>query len=308
MTALKFETGTVPFNHPSLPSPCKTWYKIAGDLFSSASGRPLVVLHGGPGMAHNYLLSLTGLASKHGIPVIFYDQIGGGLSTHYREKRLDTDFWTSNLFIAELDNLLLHLGIASDFDLLGQSWGGMLAAMFAIRGHPGLNRLILSNSPASMPLMVQSCNQWRSQLPHDIKDALSRHEADQSYDDPEYVSAVEYFYTLHLCRVLPFPKDLTDTLAYVEEDDTVYRTMNGPSEFTVIGSLKHWTIVDQIHKIKNETLLLNAEFDEVNDSCIDPFFSEIDKVKWYKFANASHCTMLEIPHEYNRVVAEFLLR
>ena len=265
MTALKFETGVVPFNHPSLPSPCKTWYKIAGDLSSSASGRPLVVLHGGPGMAHNYLLPLTGLTSKHGIPVIFYDQIGGGLSTHYREKRLDNDFWTSNLFIAELDNLLLHLGIASDFDLLGQSWGGMLAAMFAIRGHPGLNRLILSNSPASMPLMVQSCNQWRSQLPDDIKDALSRHEADQSYDDPEYLSAVEYFYTLHLCRVLPFPKNLTDTLAYVEEDDTVYRTMNGPSEFTVVGSLKDWTIVDQIHKIKNETLLLNAEFDEVND-------------------------------------------
>jgi L-proline amide hydrolase len=63
---------------------------------------------------------------------VFYDQIGGGKSTHIREKRLDTDFWVPELFMAELDNLLVHLGIADDFDLLGQSWGGMLGAMFAV--------------------------------------------------------------------------------------------------------------------------------------------------------------------------------
>lgn len=259
--------GTVGFKHPSLPKPCETWYKIYGDIKSSRSGRPLVTLHGGPGMAHNYLLSLSALAEKadYGIPVVFYDQIGSGMSTHLREKRLDEAFWQPELFMAELDNLLDHLGISHNFDLLGQSWGGMLGAMFAIRGHRGLKRLIISNSPASMPLWVDSCNFWRQQLPLDIQHALSKHEADKSYTDPEYLHAVEYFYKLHLCRVFPFPQELMDTMAWVEKDDTVYMTMNGPSEFTVVGSLQDWSIVDQVHKISVPTLVLNAEYDEARD-------------------------------------------
>ncbi|KIW99527.1 uncharacterized protein Z518_11266 [Rhinocladiella mackenziei CBS 650.93] len=309
MTTTKVVEGTVAFKHASLPKPCETWYKVYGDLKSSRSGRPLVTLHGGPGMAHNYLLSISALARdpKYQIPVVFYDQIGTGLSTHIREKRMDESFWQPELFIAELDNLLEHLGIANDFDLLGQSWGGMLGAMFAIRGHRGLKRLIISNSPASMPLWVESCNKWRQQLPPEIERALQRHEADKTYKDPEYTSAVEYFYKLHVCRIFPFPKDIMDTFAWVEKDDTVYMTMNGPSEFTVIGNLKDWSVVDQVHKISVPTLVLNAEFDEARDSCVYPYFSGIPKVKWYTFPGASHCTNVEIPDKYMAVVAEFLL-
>ncbi|EXJ80075.1 hypothetical protein A1O3_08361 [Capronia epimyces CBS 606.96] len=141
-------------------------------------------------MAHNYLLSISALAERpeYGIPVVFYDQIGSGRSTHLREKRLDEAFWKHELFIAELDN---PLGIADDFDLLGQSWGAMLGAIFAIRGHRGLRRLIISNSPLT----------------------LSKHEADKTNTDPEYLQAVEYFYNLQLYRNCPFPKDLLDALA-----------------------------------------------------------------------------------------------
>lgn len=268
----KVTEGRVAFKHPSLPKPCETWYKVVGDLKSSASGRPLVTLHGGPGMAHNYLLNLSGLSARYNIPVIFYDQVGSGLSTHIPEKRLDTSFWIPALFVAELDNLLEHLGVSSDFDLLGQSWGGMLGSVFAIRGHPGLKRLIISNSPASMPLFVDSCNAWRRELPREIDDALQRHEDDKSYTDPEYVAAVEFFYKRHLCRIDPFPKDLTDTIAWVEKDDTVYMTMNGPSEFTVVGSLKNWSVIDEVHKITAPTLVLSAEFDEARERYVYSFF------------------------------------
>ena len=66
-----------------------------------------------------------GLATA-GRAVVHYDQLGNGRSTHLREK--GADFWTPALFLDELDNLLAHLGIASAYHLLGQSWGGMLAA------------------------------------------------------------------------------------------------------------------------------------------------------------------------------------
>ena len=271
--------GTVTFKHPSLPTdkPCETWYKVYGDLKSSTSGRPLVTLHGGPGACHNYLLSLKALSTQYGIPVVFYDQLGNGNSTHLREKRLDTSFWTPDLFMAELENLLEHLGIADNYDLLGQSWGGMFGAMCGIKGLKGMKRLVISNSPASMKLWVEACNEWRKELPREVDEVLERCEREKKYEDPEYVKAVMYFYKRHLCKVNKdgkphgegddsFPKDVQDSLEWLEKDDTVYFTMNGPSEFTVVGSLKTWSVVDDLHKIEVPVLVLNGEFDEARDS------------------------------------------
>ncbi|EXJ80076.1 hypothetical protein A1O3_08362 [Capronia epimyces CBS 606.96] len=85
--------------------------------------------------------------------------------------------------------------------------------------------------------------------------------------------------------------------------------MNGPSEFTVIGSLKSWSVIDQVHEISVPTLVLNTEFEEARDSntCVYPCFSGIPMVKLYTFAGASHCTNLEIPDKDMAVVAQFLL-
>ena len=73
-------------------------------------------------MSHQYMRNCSLLSTDYGIPVVLYDQLGCGKSTHLREKRLDTDFWTPELFMAELDNLVKYLGIDDDFDILGQSW------------------------------------------------------------------------------------------------------------------------------------------------------------------------------------------
>ena len=230
-TSPKVTEGEVSFDAPGAGKPCKTWYRVYGDLSTSSTGRPLVVLHGGPGACHNYLLPLADLASPpHSIPIVLYDQIGNGQSTHLREKRLDTSFWTPDLFMAELDNLLTHLGIAADYDLLGQSWGGMLGSMWAMSGERwagarGMKRLIVSNSPSSMVLWVEACNALRKTLPREVDDALERHERDKTYKDPEYEEAVLVFYKRHLCRVVPFPEYVTDSLNWLEKDDTTYFTM-----------------------------------------------------------------------------------
>lgn len=63
--------GTVPFKIQHIDTTCHTYYKIIGDL-SSNSPR-LVVLHGGPGTGHEYLLPFSRLWHQFGIPVVFYD-------------------------------------------------------------------------------------------------------------------------------------------------------------------------------------------------------------------------------------------
>jgi L-proline amide hydrolase len=82
--APSIKEGTIPFDYPSAGKRCETWYKIVGDLSSGVT--PLVTLHGGPGVSHDYMIQFSDLYELYGIPVIFYDQLGCARSTHLREK------------------------------------------------------------------------------------------------------------------------------------------------------------------------------------------------------------------------------
>lgn len=287
--------GTAPFRE------WQTWYRITGDLGSGLT--PLVVLHGGPGCTHDYVLSIAGLAQS-GRPVIHYDQLGAGKSTHLREK--GADFWTVDLFLQELDNLLMHLGIQDNYHLLGQSWGGMLGAEHAIRQPQGLRSLVISNSPASMELWVSEAKRLRLAMPEEQRDALDRHEAAGTTDDPEYLAATSAFYDRHVCRVVPNPPEVLRTTQCLTEDPTVYFTMNGPNEFFCIGTLRDWTVVDQVHRIAVPTLLASGRFDEATPATVQPFFDHIPDVRWEIFEESSHMPFVEESERYLSVVGTFL--
>ena len=160
----------------------QTWYRITGDL--SPDRTPLLIVHGGPGAAHNYLLRYADLADN-GRAVIHYDQLGVGRSTHLRDK--GADFWQVGLFLDELNNLLRHLNIQDSYHLLGQSWGGMLASEHAVVQPPGLRSLVISNSPASIELWLQEANKLRAKLPPEVQAMLLRHEAEGTTVPDEYM-------------------------------------------------------------------------------------------------------------------------
>ncbi|PIL35478.1 hypothetical protein GSI_02206 [Ganoderma sinense ZZ0214-1] len=297
--------GYLDFVVPGVDAPCKTWYKVFGDL--KASARPLVVLHGGPGIIHDYLLPLTDLTSLYSIPVIFYDQIGSGKSTRLPEKNADAPFWTEELFLAQLKELLEHLGIQNSFDLLGHSWGGMLGARFATSHPAGLKRLVIASAPATMNLWVEAANHLRAQLPPDVQAVLDKHEADGTTEAKEYHDAVAVYYSRHLCRLDPTPKEIVEVFEALQANPGVYMTMLGPSEFNVTGSLKDWSILEDISKINVPTLLLNGVYDEAQDNVIAPFFRSIQKVKWFTFAASSHMAQYEEREKYMQVVGRFLV-
>jgi L-proline amide hydrolase len=279
----------------------ETWYWVTGDL--DAGMTPLVVAHGGPGCTHDYVLSIANLAAT-GRPVIHYDQVGAGNSTHLRDK--GADFWTVQLFLDEMDNLLHALGIQDNYHLLGQSWGGMLGAEHAIRQPAGLRSLVISNSPASMDLWVAEAKRLRADLPEDVRSALDRHEADGSTDDPDYLAATQVFNDRHVCRVVPNPPEVMRTNECLLDDPTVYHTMNGPNEFYVIGTLRTWSVVDRVHAIVAPTLLASGRFDEATPATVQPFFDNIPDVRWEIFENSSHMPFVEEPERYLKVVGDFL--
>ena len=290
-------TTSVPFRD------LETWVQVTEPVTPVDGALPLVVLHGGPGMAHDYLRNLAALADETGRTVVHYDQVGCGRSTHRPEA--PADFWTPQLFVDEFTNLTAALGLQR-YHVLGQSWGGMLGSEIAVRRPDGLVSLSICNSPASMDLWVEGASSLRAELPQETRDALDRHEADGTVDDPEYVAATQVFYERHVCRVVPMPQDFVDSEHQMEAEPTVYHTMNGVNEFFVTGTLQDWTVIDRLDAVAAPTLVIAGELDEATPATWAPFVERIPDVRQHVFAGASHCSHLEQPEAFRAVVSAFL--
>jgi L-proline amide hydrolase len=280
-----------------------TWYRIVGDL-RDADRAPLVILHGGPGAPHDYLEPLSKLTDLTGRACVFYDQLGCGRSQHLPDA--PQELWSPELYCRELDALLAHLELSERYHVLGQSWGGMLAMEHALRQPPGLCSMVVANSPASIALWVEEANRLRQLLPADVQHTLARHEAAGTTDSEEYQQAMMRFYERHLCRIVPFPAPLQRTFDLLEEDPTVYHTMNGPSEFHVIGTLRDWDITPRLNEIRVPVLVISGEHDEATPAVVRPLVEATPNVRWELFDGASHSTHLEQPDRFLRLVTDFL--
>lgn len=280
----------------------RTWYRITGSFPSKRL--PLVVAHGGPGCTHDYVDAFKDIADLDGRAVIHYDQLGNGNSTRLPDK--GPEFWTVDLFLEELDRLLSHLGIRDRYALLGQSWGGMLGSEHAVRRPVGLKAFVIANSPANMRTWVAEANRLRRELPADVQATLLRHEEAGTITDPEYIAASREFYDRHVCRVTPWPAEVARTFAIMDEDNTVYRNMNGPTEFHVIGTLKDWTIEDRVHQITAPTLLISGRHDEATPLVVRPYVENVPGCRWVVFENSSHMPHVEEKELCLKTVSDFL--
>lgn len=218
--------GRVPFNPPgNVDIPCSTYYKVFGDLTSGAP--PVIFLHGGPGAGHEYLLSFAELWPQYGLPVVLYDQIGCGASTHLPQKAGDKDFWQASLFVAELDNLIDYLKLRDGpgYHLFGQSWGGIMGVAFAARQPRGLQRLVLASGVASMDLSEKSIQMCRSEMPLEAQEVLNKGVEEGDFTSQPFRDAMAIFSTTFVCRANPLPEELVKSLSNMTTDKTVYGTM-----------------------------------------------------------------------------------
>ncbi|KAF7319140.1 AB hydrolase-1 domain-containing protein [Mycena chlorophos] len=285
--------------------PCKTWYKIFGSL--NSDHRPLIVLHGGPGFPHHYLLNLADLTLKHDIPVVLYDQLGTGNSTRLPDKD-NKDFWTINLFLSQLERLVRHLGLEGGYDLMGHSWGGMLAATYASRQPVGLQRLIIWSSPAAARLWVEAQTTLRATLPQDLQDALIAGEDKGSdlNDQKAYENALQVYTSRFGIRMQPFPAAFLEAVAIAEKDLTARRVLLGLHTFKIVGTMRTWSMIEDAENIRVPTLLLNGKYDQAQNSTMEPYSKRIPEVKWVQLAESSHMAHFEEHERFVAVVADFL--
>ncbi len=279
----------------------RTWYRIVGDK-EDKEKLPLLCLHGGPGMSHDYLEPLEAIAET-GRRVIFYDQLGCGNSDHPHNPAL----WKIELFVEEVGAIRKSLGL-EDIHLLGQSWGGFLAQEYMLTKPSGVKSLILADTAASTQRWIDEANLLRAKLPEALQQTLKKHEEAGTTSDPAYVSATEVYYHRHLCRLNPWPDCLNRTLENMGQDPEVYNTMWGPSEFHCTGRLQNWNIEDQLRKIHIPTLILSGEYDESTPAINEVLQRGIQNSEWVLFEESSHTPHLEVTEKYLQVLTNFLTR
>jgi L-proline amide hydrolase len=277
-----------------------TWYRIVGD--GEAEGKyPLLALHGGPGACHDYLISLDAIAQS-GRRVIYYDQLGCGNSAIGDSR---PEMWTPALFVEEIDHVRQALGL-DKVHLLGQSWGGMLAMEYMITQPKGVISLTIASSPASMEQWVSEANRLRSKLPQDLQATLTYHEAEGTIDHPDYQAATAEFYARHVCTIVPNPDFVARSFEKLGANPEVYYTMNGPTEFHVIGTLKHWNIIDRLPEINAPTLVTSGKYDEATPLISGTVYTGIPGARWVTFDHSAHMAHVEEPERYMRVLNDWL--
>ena len=278
----------------------KVWYGIAGEREKQGK-HPLLCLHGG-GVSHDYLTPLSVLADA-GRRVIFYDQLGSGKSDHPDNP----DMWTVDLYVEEVDVVRDALGL-DRVHVLGQSWGGMLAMEYALTKPSGLVSLVLADSLADMSQFVSEVNRLRAQLPQEIQETLSKHEAEGTTDDPAYEEATMEFYRRYVCRLDEWPEVLNRAFEYGMKYPQVHNTMWGPNGFNVTGTLKDWSVVDRLGEIDVATLILSGRYDISTPAINETIHKGIKGSEWVIFENSAHMPNLEEPEKYLSVLNDFLAR
>ena len=273
----------------------RVWYRREGE----GDALPLLVLHGGPGAASYYVEPFAERMAAHR-PTIVFDQLGCGRS----DKPDDPSLWTLDRATAEVDTVRAALGLER-CHLLGQSWGGWLSIEYMCRGAQGIEGLVLASTSASMPEFTGGARELIDALPEPHRTTLQELGGRGEYDAPEYQAAVMEFYRRHLCRLDPWPECVLQSAAELDGNQ-VYLTMNGPTEFDVIGSLRDWNRTADLGRIRARTLVTCGRYDEITPGCSQTIADGIEGARVVVFERSAHCAHEEEPELYVGVVEEFL--
>ena len=245
----------------------QTYYRIVGEC--EGNRKPVVLLHGGPGGAHNYFETLDRLADD-GRQLIMYDQLGCGRSFVDGHEEL----WKSSTWINELIALRKYLGI-DECHLLGQSWGGMMIIEYVCDYQPeGIVSNIISSGLPSTELWAQEQHRQMKYLPQEEQDAVLRAEETGNFDDPMYKLS--------------------------------YKMTQGESEFGATGNFVGWEYRDKLDRITQPTLITNGTDDLCTPLVAKTMYDGIPNSKWHLFANQRHSAYVEANDEYVELVGNWL--
>lgn len=265
----------------------------------------VLLLNGGPGATHEYFECFESFFPKENIEFIYYDQLGCGLSDNPK----DTSFWNLSRFVEEVEQVRKTLNLTKDnFYLLGHSWGGILAMQYALKYQQNLKGLIISNMMSSCPDYGKYAQEVLApQFDQKVLDTIRQIEKKNDFSNPKYMELLmPHFYANHICRIPleQWPEPMTRSLNKMNQ--SLYVTMQGPSEFGIGGNLINWDVTKQLPLIKVPTLTIGSKHDTMDPEHMKWMSTQLPKGRYLYCPNGSHMSMYDDQKNYFPGLIQFI--
>ena len=265
----------------------------------------VLLLHGGPGMTHEYFEAADSYFPGAGVEYYYYDQLG----SFYSDQPKDSSLWNTARFVEEVEQVRQALGLDStNFYLLGQSWGGILATEYALKYQRHLKGLIISNMMASIPAYnAYARDVLMPAMDPAVLAEVKALEARKDYGNPRYMELlVPHHYEHHILRLpqAQWPDPVQRAFKHVNPD--IYVPMQGPSELGASGKLEQWDRTKDLPSITVPTLTVGAAFDTMDPKHMEWMATQVKRGRYLHCPKGSHLALYDDQQAYFDGVIRFL--
>lgn len=263
----------------------------------------VLLLHGGPAMTHEYMECFETFFLREGFEFYLYDQLG----SYYSDQPTDSSLWTIPRFVDEVEQVRQAIGAdSSNFFLLGNSWGGILAMEYALAHQQHLKGLLVANMVASAPEYGRYADSvLAKQMPPEVLAEVRAIEAKRDFQNPRYMELlIPHFYKQHLCRLTEWPDAFNRSMKHA--NNTIYTMMQGPSEFGISGRLAQWDIKARLKEIRIPTLMIGATHDTMDPKAMEEQSKLVQNGQYLHCPNGSHLAMWDDQQVFMNGVIKFI--
>jgi len=278
-------------------------FKVWTKRFGNNPRIKILLLHGGPAMTHEYMECFESFFPKEGFEFYEYDQLG----SYYSDQPKDSSLWTIARFVEEVEQVRRTIGAdATNFYVLGNSWGGILAMEYALKYQNNLKGLIVANMVASCPEYGKYAdNILAKQMDPKVLAEIKAMEAKGDFENPRYMELlIPNFYKEHLCRLQEWPDGFSRALKHVNGE--IYTLMQGPSEFGIAGRLATWDIKNRLKEIGVPTLMIGAKHDTMDPKAMEEQSKMVQKGRYLFCPDGSHLAMWDDQKVFMTGVISFI--
>lgn len=265
----------------------------------------VLLLNGGPGATHEYFECFENFLPAEGIEFIYYDQLGCGNA----DNPNDTSMWDLPRYVEEVEQVRKALKLDNtNFYLLGHSWGGILAMEYSLKYQNNMKGLIISNMMASCPEYGKYADEVLSkQLAPEVLKEIRDIEARKDFSNPRYMELlIPNFYEKHILRfpAKDWPEPVNRSLGKMNQ--SLYVTMQGPSEFGISGKLEKWDRKADLKNVKIPTLVIGAKHDTMDPKHMEEISKILPNGSYLFCSKGSHMAFYDDQKTYFAGLISFL--
>lgn len=275
---------------------------ITLSIREAGAGTPVIALHGGPGFRDYLPPDLQPLTSS--FRLISYDQRGSGYSTVVTDPaRL-----TAAAFVADLDRVRESSGIARA-TLLGHSWGGGLAALYAIAHPDRVERLLLVDPmpPRAEPYMTAFSQALQSRMTESDRAAMAEASARrQKAADAEASDACRAYYAVFIKGYLHSPASAARMRGDLCEAPAAALRNAANINRSIMGSLGTFDLRPQLAAINVPTLVIHGASDPIPMASAREWAASLPNGRLLVIDQSGHFPFVERPEVFFPAATAFL--